>query len=357
MNLSHNRYQHIDAIRGIAALLVVWMHVSEMFRSFLMEKLPDYWLYTAAETLDFGRIGVVAFFAVSGFVIPSSFSGQGWSGFKTFAIKRFFRIYPAFWLSIPLAIWSGWFLWNKDVTSIQIASNISMLPQFFGQTPLEGLYWTLQLELLFYGLCSCLFIFGRLNTHAVALATLAFFIAFSEYRNNLNLLYLSIMFWGALYRSWYEKTDWKLYHYLPLIGVSSAIIIGFSYQGFLKLYHLNHIEPVWIKFIASHVLGLLLFIGLTTLLKLKQRPFVFLGEISYSIYLFHPVVFYPIYWWAGRTEHAWVREMPLAFWIISIILTTIAFSYLIYRFVEKPSIRLGKKLSQAKTENTTSEIA
>ena len=60
-----NRYYHIDSIRGIAALFVVWMHVSEVFRSFLTESSSDYWVYSIADTVDFGRIGVVAFFGAT----------------------------------------------------------------------------------------------------------------------------------------------------------------------------------------------------------------------------------------------------------------------------------------------------
>ncbi len=355
MNALHTRYQHIDSIRGIAALLVVWMHVSEVFRLFLMEELSDYWMYTVAETLDFGRIGVVAFFAVSGFVIPSSFSGQGRAGLKVFVIKRFFRIYPVFWLSIPLAIYSGWYLWDRDISASQILANVTMLPLFLGEVPFEGLYWTLQIELIFYLLCALLFISGLLTTCSIAMLAPALYLSFFT-TGDQNYLFLSIMFWGALFRAWHETQNWHPFYYISLISIPTAIIVVYPIYKLYALQPFGPIEPIWIKFLASHALGLALFIGLSTVLKIKQRPFAFLGEISYSIYLFHPVIFYPVYWWAGRTEHTWVREMPLVFWIIGIILTTIAFSYLVYRFVEKPSIRLGKKLSQAKAENTTTEV-
>ena len=336
-----NRYYHIDSIRGIAALFVVWMHVSEVFRSFLTEGSSDYWVYSIADTVDFGRIGVVAFFAVSGFVIPSSLKGERIIGLKVFLIKRFFRLYPVFWVSIPLAIFSTFYLWDKSVSLQQIIANITMMPSLFGYVPIEGLYWTLVIELFFYACCSVLFYLGILRYSSfffISVSSLLVFIILKD----VAALYISIMFWGAIYRHYVDKQRFS-YDWVILIGLPIAVVIGLPLYGFYLYSKFGALDPVWIKFIASHSLGFLLFLVLAGFLKLTSSPFVFLGRISYSLYLFHPVIFYPFYWWAGRTSLEWVRDLPLIGWVVSMMILSVLFSYITYRLVEVPSIAYGNR--------------
>jgi peptidoglycan/LPS O-acetylase OafA/YrhL len=64
------RLRRIDALRGIAALLVVWLHVAESYVG--LGPIDGRWMYEFARSIDVGRVGVVAFFLISGFVIPFS---------------------------------------------------------------------------------------------------------------------------------------------------------------------------------------------------------------------------------------------------------------------------------------------
>ena len=97
------RLAYIDTQRGIAALLVIWLHASEVFVQ--LPKAPSGgWLFDLAWAVDTGRIGVVLFFAISGFVIPSSLAAKDGEttthALKVFLIRRFFRLYPAYWVSV-----------------------------------------------------------------------------------------------------------------------------------------------------------------------------------------------------------------------------------------------------------------
>lgn len=56
--MSSSRFAPIDALRGLAALLVVWLHVTEIFMQ-LPVPPAGAWLYEAAAAVDTGRIGVV----------------------------------------------------------------------------------------------------------------------------------------------------------------------------------------------------------------------------------------------------------------------------------------------------------
>lgn len=353
-------------VRGVAAILVVWLHVSEMFRSFLPLNTTSIWVYHVAETVDFGRIGVVAFFAVSGFVIPASFNQLGWLGLKIFIVRRFFRLFPAFWLSIPLAFWSSWYLWDKPVSLVQVLANMTMLPSLFEELPLEGLYWTLELEMLFYLLCMMLFWWGKVHDTKILALTSALLLvgfllnktcslaSFMSEDGGLRLLFLAIMFWGAVYRKWYDghfdgAGCWRW----VLWGVP-VIIVLLMPLVFLSLMLLNgQVSPDSIKFFTSYALGLALFILLASLRTLRFTPFSKLGEISYSVYLFHPVVFYPVYWWAGRTRLEWVRDLPLEVWVLSMIAASVAVAYVVFRWVEKPAIEYSRMISSRMLRSST----
>lgn len=361
--INHSRYANIDSVRGLAALLVVWMHVSEVFRSLLPDGKPGDWMYQLADAVDFGRMGVVAFFAVSGFVIPASFSHQGWLGLKIFWVRRFFRLYPAFWLSIPLAIWSTWTIWDKSVTPLQILANITIAPGLFNQEPLEGLYWTLQIEMLFYVACSVLFFLGVFRkTQVVATIVFLLFAVFligtlqpimglPTYVNNawkMLALYLATMFWGALYRAWHDRKPWTTSSSFVLWGLPIAITLLMTAALVFKLTHGSEVGNIFdIKFTASHALGMWLFIAVALWKNLRFRPLVFLGEISYALYLFHPIVFFPIHWWAGKTQLSWVRTLPLEFWVAAMTLVSVLVAYLVHRWVELPAISKGKDITRS----------
>ena len=98
--MQSGRFHSLDALRGIAALLVVWQHTSERFA--LLPNISEQGTLLAkiAYSVDFGRIGVIIFFLISGFIIPSSLKGNDPRALKHFATKRFFRLYPVYWVSI-----------------------------------------------------------------------------------------------------------------------------------------------------------------------------------------------------------------------------------------------------------------
>lgn len=112
--------------------------------------------------VNLGQVGVVIFFVISGMVIPYSLK-QGRHALAVFAVSRFFRLYPAYWFSIALAVASSdWFL-STPVPLSTVLINMTML-QAAVQTPdLFGVYWTLIIEMFFYVACAALFSVGLLG--------------------------------------------------------------------------------------------------------------------------------------------------------------------------------------------------
>jgi peptidoglycan/LPS O-acetylase OafA/YrhL len=215
-----SRFAHIDALRAVAALLVVWTHTSE---SFLPATASQVWPNDLARAFDFGRIGVVVFFLVSGFVIPSSLErgGPRLALAREFIVRRFFRLYPLYWLSIPLGVLTAHIIFGEGFGWAAFLANFTMIQEFLGFESAEGLYWTLQTELVFYAICLVLFLlFGLRSTGVVAAAASALCVAyflgivsgvpgslariFSDGTMHYLFLHLSLMFCGALLRRWHD---------------------------------------------------------------------------------------------------------------------------------------------------------
>ena len=349
-----SRLRHIDALRAIAALLVVWLHVSETYvRLDASGRLGGYWLYDIAKSIDVGRIGVVVFFLISGFVIPFSIQPDRTAPVATFLIKRALRIYPAYWLSVPLGALTTFWIWGERFSGSDFLINLTLLQDVFGVHDAVGLYWTLLVELVFYVLCVALLLSNSLfNMRRVCALAITFGFGYSlamlthwggaPLMNSTAafwLLNLSIMLCGTLYRScvvdgtassdpWLRASVYGLLFYYIVILPSGAVwAIGFDRNASV-----------------AYALGLLLFIVGTSGLRITTRLTDWLGRISYSIYLFHPVVFMGILWWLLRKPAgSWWRAQHLGVYLIVNAGLTIALAALVYSLVEKPCIRLGHR--------------
>lgn len=357
MTDNKKRFEHIDSMRAIAALLVVWLHTSEVFVNFARPSIQD-GLHNIASFFDFGRIGVVLFFAISGFVIPASLKGDRLSGSRAFLIKRFFRLYPVYWLSIPFAVITSWYLWGKDISLSAILWNLTMIQEAIGHSNAEGVYWTLQTELVFYALCVGLFLIGGLRSIWV-LSSLVFVLTAAYIAppllNGIGIhlpsitnptvgamcLNLGVMFWGTLFRAWIEQRPFPLIGKVALFGYV-VCWCGLAIMA-IKLLSVN--DAYW-KLYGTYAIGVVLFSVLTTTKKVSTTWLAWLGTISYSIYLFHPVVMYTISWNVQASNIEWIKGWTTGSYMLLTVVLTVLLSAITHRYVELPAIRLGDYLSK-----------
>jgi peptidoglycan/LPS O-acetylase OafA/YrhL len=138
------RIEWMDALRGAAAMLVLVRHYF---------KIPA--LGPAATYIDPGMMGVVAFFCISGYVIPWSVLRKP-TTMGQFVLSRAFRLYPAYWVSLALAALVS------TLGTHELLANITMVQRFMGVPDAVGVYWTLQVELIFYALVAVLLFTGKL---------------------------------------------------------------------------------------------------------------------------------------------------------------------------------------------------
>jgi peptidoglycan/LPS O-acetylase OafA/YrhL len=370
------RFGYIDAQRGLAALLVIWLHATDAFMQ-LPTPPAGGLLYKISQAVDTGRIGVILFFAISGFVIPSSLRAVGHQttsdALRVFFIRRVFRLYPAYWVSVVAATLLGLFLMTP-FSPQTVLLNLTMIQNVFGAPDVIGLYWTLRLELIFYLACAFLFalkvlqqpswlVVGMfsgpmvfavlprcvywLNPHWVNPATAGSLLNYlTEYG-----LFIAIMFWGALFRCWHDRAQTDstqqfsrialvVFICFPLGVCALPLFTWIFYAELPSVY-----APKLLAFTIPVSLGLGLFILLSTKLKFNHRFSNWLGEISYSMYLFHPIVFYTLFVLLRDRRLPWLADAHLAVYLLLSVVGSIALSALIYYAVETPMMKLGRKLS------------
>ncbi|MEZ5502843.1 MAG: acyltransferase [Halioglobus sp.] len=361
---NQNRIGHIDSIRGIAALLVLFTHTTEFFLEIPAVEARGTFLYDIAFILRLGETGVIAFFAISGFVICPSLRGQQYEGSRKFAISRFFRLFPAFWTAMFLTLLVRYVWPGRAIDWSQVAGNIPMLYSAFNVDPLQGLYWTLEVELVFYFLCLILFLCGWLHKPAmlfiVGLVLMVIFQCMVDQpelsgtvRDALNPhwtampKYLAIMFWGGLFRAWYDDRQQVSFirgYSIPIIVFVVALLFLILLRPLILLEHfLYRGDYPSFRPAIPQFLGLGLFIVGAVYVKVKNPFFVWLGAISYSVYLLHPVVFRGMRQLQKTVFSQW-DDMHLSIYVLVCAALTIVLAGLVYRYIEQPAIRIGRNL-------------
>lgn len=273
-------------------------------------------------TINLGRFGVVLFFLISGFVIPPSIRSL-----PGFAVNRAFRLLPALWLSVACAaailVADG-----ESFTATDVGANMIMLARPLGRTELFGVYWTLSVELGFYVLCGGLFALRQLRNWrlvgGLAMLSAIFGIATQHEMAAFPAYLLTGMVLRQVFDGNRAAVPWAISCTMGVLlcalGLSGASP-GNSFLGPL---------PKAAGMIAP----------LPVFLLVAFRPFnppralVWLGTISYSLYLFQDLAL-----WAVPTSGP--------FSVLVVMTLAIAIAALMHRYVEAPGILLGRALGKS----------
>lgn len=138
------RLHGVDALRGVAAVLVMLFHYTTRYQ----EKFGH--LEPPSFGVPWGHLGVNLFFMISGFVIFMTLERT--TRPADFLVSRFSRLYPAYWAAALLAFAIGRAVpeLGAHVTDRQALANGLMFHNLLGVPNIDGVYWTLEVELLFY---------------------------------------------------------------------------------------------------------------------------------------------------------------------------------------------------------------
>lgn len=267
---------------------------------------------------------------------------------KTFVVSRFLRLYPIFWFSIPFGILTSWKIWGLSLSTSDIVKNLTMVPTLFGAPLIQGLYWTLAVELAFYFACALLYlILGDLRPEATLTAFSIFFLLDAVGVRPFGRLYflLAFMFLSASLRGWYElrRKSAEPSPRLRRLEKTGIVLVLVFLAPIVVHLAMSFIEPEnsrWDKGWANAI-GIVTF-----LLALKwSRPSPWLtalgGMLTYSMYLLHPVAFKPLIKW---TATGTLPPMRLELMILLATTLTILYSLVSHHLIERPCNGLAKRL-------------
>jgi peptidoglycan/LPS O-acetylase OafA/YrhL len=141
----------LDLIRFAAALMVAWFHLA--YWSWFRPEGPiakvaggAVYLPDLAPSAWWGWVGVEIFFVISGFVITMSARGRSAGSFLK---GRILRLYPAVWICAPITTAILLLVGSNTDLPLRLAASITLYPL---GTWVDGVYWTLGIEMAFYGL-------------------------------------------------------------------------------------------------------------------------------------------------------------------------------------------------------------
>lgn len=366
-----DRFEGLEAYRGIAALLIVVFHAYQFTREGTGRATYVYdgtWLDVVLRNLE---AGVSCFFVLSGFLIFLPFAraalgdGAVQSG-RGFLVRRAIRIIPAYYVAI-LVVWTWRYTGSpgqwRDLLLHLTFTNIFSQQYIFSTI---GPAWSLSVEVLFY---LFLAFFGplmwllcsRLPTYGGRLAALAGTTAL--------LVIASVLYkWWAHFVAHIPETNFPIY-FGPLakldtfaLGMLLALVVaarrgreplrglltaalGIAGGGVLVCAFVLRAssDVVALYFHTLSGVAFLCILGATVLGSQQSRwnrvlalPFLqYLGLISYSVYLWHE----PIMIELGR-RNLFIREIPRAFPLNAVLLClfSIAVASVMYVAIERPTL-------------------
>jgi len=350
-----SRFTEIDSLRFIACTFVIIQHTLIYFTQFSKQGSI---LQETILILSPGWLGVLIFFAISGFVIPSSLKGPRLRALKVFFKRRFFRLYPPFWIACIIIT----LLDTRKYPVAELLWRASMLPvEDRNDLGHSSYFWTLQIELVFYFLISFLFLlFGRFTWRffisLLSILTIPYAVwvcisggRFAPFYHFSQCLPFSIllMMWGASCRAILNQHTFSKIN--SKNDYSRAIKLGLA-TGTLTIIPFNSVyfgALEWKRFQLHEgsvtILGIFIFLFLGILKPIKSLTLARLGRNTYSTYLLHGAVNLALLYFFTRLG---ITNWPLSILIV----ITLAFSFMLgeifYRHVETPSNSLGRYIKQ-----------
>ncbi len=331
------RVEALDLLRLFAALSVMFYHYG--FRGAAGNAMTWLSLPALIPIAKYGYLGVQLFFVISGFLIARSAEGRT---VRQFAVARASRIYPGF-LScmtitfvVTLLIGAPRF----DASLVQWAANLVIFAPVLKQPFMDGVYWSIVYEIIFYGWMAALIATGLFPRHLPMIV--AVWLAASEGNEimigsaalrRLLLTDQSGFFSAGLllytvYSSRRGAVVWILLAVSMLASAEQAIRSGDWVRTHLAV-------PLHNPTIVLISLAIVLVVGASLLPKRVPMPagvLLALGGLTYPLYLIHENIGFMTF-----NRLAGLAPPPVLF--AGTVVLMLAVSWLIWRFVEKPGQR------------------
>ncbi len=338
------RLPALDGFRAIAAFLVVFYHMG-------YEKVP-------------GGLGVLIFFALSGFLITwlllKENEATGGISLRHFYARRSLRIFPAFYaywlLYVGLAVsFHRRVIWSQAIAALFYVSNYLQAIHRTPSTPLSDT-WSLAVEEQFYLLWAPLFFLLRKSIRRQVWVLLGLIVLICIHRELLQFVfgvwegYIYMAFdtradqllvgclLAVVLKAGYFERFWQVICSHPALSVITASLLSVSVA--LQI----HFGPAYrdsVAFVVDPVLVAMLIVQAIAFRDtlpwrfLQVRWVRYLGRISYSIYIYQQIVLYSV---SKR-----LASLPASIRPVLTVLVLILFASASYFLIEKPFLGLKRR--------------
>jgi len=328
---TERRIPLVDNMRGIAALGVCLFHCG--FLGYNDYYLGHYNILTVLARL--GTYGVQMFFVISGFIIPYSMYQKKYAfpDIGQFLLRRVIRIdIPYFAMILAAAAFYSCLMtrsYFKDIDLLQLALHFVYLPPFFNMQWYLGVFWTLLIEFQFYILISlALPLLLRMKQPYVIVALIAVqLIGIIHPDRRLITSHFSFFIIGiAAFLLSAQKINKPAFWSILL----PSLVTSYFLSAQVMLY------PI----IAS-ITGLVS-VFMIVYLKWSNRVLLWLGKISYSLYLTHILLIEAGFKLLGMLGIENMLLRNLAFLLL--IAACIGVAWLFYEVLEKKAVALAQKV-------------
>jgi peptidoglycan/LPS O-acetylase OafA/YrhL len=312
----------------MAALAVVLYHYTFGYTQVVGKHMPGLDLIATN-----GHLGVNLFFIISGFVILMTLERSAKAA--DFSVSRFARLWPAYlvcggFTSLVIVVLG----FNPQGLTVGDALlNVLMLNKVIGNVPIDPSYWTLTYEVLFYAGAAMIF-FGlklkRIEWACLAWLGLAFVARVSSFdQNHLRLgVLLGVDFCHffvlgmMIYLISQRRNSWL---------TMSTAILAFAMTLFGPAFNPGAMK-LWQFMLLTALFAMVVWLVAERKIDfLNVAPLLFLGEISYSLYLVHQIAGY----WVIRHLEAVGWDPDHAIW--AAVLCAIVVATGVRKWVEVPA--------------------
>lgn len=343
------RYYEIDLLRFLAALVVVLYHFT--YRGFHADHLSPVEYPHLGAVFKYGYLGVELFFIISGYVVLLSAQGKTVS---QFFVSRAMRLYPAYWVACTLTFGVMWLLgpgpqaagWSQLLVArgVDYLPNMLMLNHFMGYAYVDGVYWTLSIELLFYFWVAVAIAFGWLRHLPLVLAIWLGYAAFAGtgYGQGIFMIvlfprYAPFFIAGMVFYLLQtgQERRWQLYALL-----AGAFGLGMRSSKTIALESGTFFHDSFSVLVACSLTALFFLLFLLIAHRKLQLPgtagLAWAGALTYPVYLLHHNLGYVALQRLGGSLNKYVL-------LAGLLLATLGLAYGLHVLVER---RYGKLFGQ-----------
>ncbi|MGY1673183.1 acyltransferase family protein [Geodermatophilus sp. SYSU D00710] len=341
------RLRALDGLRFVAAAAVVAFHYTGRDNVSWAESVRQVFPTLSRFTL-YGGFGPYLFFMISGFVVLMSAWGRP---VPSFIASRVGRLFPAYWVAVvltatvllldPRVLPEVW----EQLGLSGVLANLSMTQQAFGIGSVDGVYWTLFVELKFYLLLVLLGLYGltreRVLVLCIAWPIVGAFAAQARVDLLVTLLEpnyapffcIGILLYLVRRHGWSAVTGLLLgFNFVTALWVCSSYYIPWSAS-------VAGASPSFrgLALLLSLCIAALALVTLTPVARLDWRWLTGLGALTYPLYLLHQNI-----GWVLLFNLAPRMSPYVALALVTALMLVL--SHLVHRFVEQP---LGGRLRRA----------